>query len=72
VIVRPALRVDAEEMARVHLLSSNAAYRRDDDYDRRLAGYRENVLADPEVRPFLAEDDRHDRRVALRRADGGR
>jgi ribosomal protein S18 acetylase RimI-like enzyme len=57
VIVRAASPADAEAMARVHWLSANTAYGRDDSYEERLTAYREGVFALPEVRPFLAEHD---------------
>jgi GNAT superfamily N-acetyltransferase len=56
VIVRAATPADAEEMARVHWLSSNTAYGRDDPFERRLASTREAFELDG-VRHFLAEDD---------------
>lgn len=54
--VRPARREDAEAMARVHLLSANTAYGRNDPLDRRL-GAAQRVFEEAETRPFLAEDD---------------
>lgn len=42
-------------MARVHWLSSNAAYGRDDPFERRLRAA-ESLFDDEDVRPFLAED----------------
>ena len=55
--VRPATIEDAEAMARVHWLSSNTAYGREDPFERRLASYLDGVFALPEVRPFLAEEN---------------
>ena len=54
--VRPATIDDAEAMARVHWLSSNTAYGRDDPLDRRLASTRTAFTLDG-VRLYLAEDD---------------
>jgi ribosomal protein S18 acetylase RimI-like enzyme len=53
--VRVAQPADAEAMARVHWLSSNVAYGRDDPFERRLATTRE-VFELEHVRHFLAED----------------
>jgi RimJ/RimL family protein N-acetyltransferase len=53
--VRAARPDDAEAMARVHWLSSNAAYGRDDAFERRLAQAR-RLFDDEGTRPFLAED----------------
>ena len=55
-IVRPAVRADAEAMARTHWLSANTAYERNDPLERRLAAA-EHVFDDHETRPFLAEGD---------------
>ena len=55
-IVRPAVRADAEAMARMHRLSANAAYGRNDPLDRRLAAA-ERLFDETETRPFVAEDD---------------
>lgn len=55
-IVRPATRLDAEAMARVHWLSSNTAYGRNDPFDRRLA-VAERIFDEDGTRPFLAADD---------------
>jgi GNAT superfamily N-acetyltransferase len=55
VIVRVATRDDAEAMARVHWLSSNTAYGRDDPLERRLASSH-RVFDEQGVRAFLAED----------------
>ena len=52
-VARPA---DAEAMARVHWLSANTAYGRDDPLERRLAAS-ERVFDESGTRPFLAEDD---------------
>ncbi len=54
--VRVAVPADAEAMARVHWLSSNVAYGRNDPFERRLATTRE-VFELEHVRHFLAEDD---------------
>ena len=54
-IVRPAVRADAEAMAYMHWLSANTAYGRDDPLDRRLAAAR-RIFEEDETRPFLAED----------------
>jgi GNAT superfamily N-acetyltransferase len=56
VIVRPATPADAEAMARVHWLSANAAYGREDAFERRLAQSRK-VFDEDGVRPFVAEED---------------
>jgi GNAT superfamily N-acetyltransferase len=56
VIVRRAVPEDAEAMARVHWLSSNVAYGREDPFERRLASTRE-VFELEHVRAFVAEDD---------------
>ncbi len=55
-IVRPATSTDAEAMARLHWLSSNTAYGRDDPLERRLAAAH-RVLEEPGTRPFLADED---------------
>ena len=55
-IVRPAVRADAEAMGRLHWLSANTAYGRDDPLERRLAAS-ERVFDESGTRPFLAEDD---------------
>ena len=55
-IVRPAVRADAEAMGRLHWLSANTAYGRDDPLERRLAAS-ERVFEEDETRPFVAEDD---------------
>ena len=55
-IVRPAVRADAEAMARMHWLSANTAYGRNDPLERRLAAAR-RLFDDGETRPFLAEGD---------------
>ena len=54
--VRAATIGDAEAMARVHWLSSNTAYGREDPFERRLATT-QRVFEEPDVRLFLAEDD---------------
>jgi GNAT superfamily N-acetyltransferase len=54
--IRPARRADAEAMARMHWLSANTAYGRNDPLDRRLAAAR-RVFDDDGTRPFLAEDE---------------
>lgn len=54
-IVRPATPADAEAMARVHWLSSNTAYGRNDPFGRRLASA-QRVFEEAGTRPFLAED----------------
>lgn len=54
--VRPAVRDDAEAMARVHWLSANTAYGRDDPFERRLAAA-ERLFEEADTHPFLAEDD---------------
>jgi GNAT superfamily N-acetyltransferase len=56
VSVRPATRDDAEAMARVHWLSSNTAYGRNDPFERRLAASRA-LFDEARVRPFVAEED---------------
>jgi GNAT superfamily N-acetyltransferase len=55
VIVREAARADTEAMARVHWLSANAAYGRNDPLDRRLAAAR-RLFDEEGTRPFLAEE----------------
>jgi len=56
VIVREARPEDAEALARVHWLSSNTAYGRNDPFERRLAA--SHALFEEEgVRPFLVEAD---------------
>ena len=55
-IVRPAVRADAEAMGRLHWLSANTAYGRNDPLERRLAAS-ERVFDESGTRPFLAEDD---------------
>lgn len=54
--VRPATIVDAEAMARVHWLSSNTAYGRDDPFERRLESSR-RLFDEVGVRPYLVEED---------------
>jgi len=54
--VRVAVPADAEAMARVHWLSSNTAYERDDPFERRLAASR-GLFEEEGVRPFVAEQD---------------
>lgn len=54
--VRVAVSEDAEAMARVHWLSSNTAYGRNDPFERRLAASH-RVFEEAGVRPFLAEED---------------
>jgi GNAT superfamily N-acetyltransferase len=54
--VRVATPADAEAMARVHWLSSNAAYGRNDPFERRLRSS-QRLFEEPGVRPFLAEED---------------
>lgn len=54
--VRVAKPADAEPMARVHWLSSNTAYGRNDEFERRLATTR-RVFDEEDVWPFVAEDD---------------
>jgi GNAT superfamily N-acetyltransferase len=56
VIIRPAVRTDAEAMARMHWLSANTAYGRNDPLQRRLAAA-ERIFDEDETRPFLAEGD---------------
>jgi GNAT superfamily N-acetyltransferase len=56
VIVREAVRADAEAMARMHRLSANTAYGRDDPLERRLASA-QRVFDEDGTRPFLAEDE---------------
>lgn len=53
--VRAATPADAEAMARVHWLSSNTSYGRDDPFERRLATTRD-VLELDGVHSFLAEE----------------
>jgi GNAT superfamily N-acetyltransferase len=55
-IVRPAVREDAEAMARTHWLSANTAYGRSDPFDRRLAAA-ERIFDEEGTWPFLAEDE---------------
>jgi GNAT superfamily N-acetyltransferase len=55
VIVREAVPADAEAMARVHLLSANTAYGRNDSLERRLAVSR-SLFEEEGTRPYLAED----------------
>ena len=54
--IRPAVRNDAEAMGRMHWLSANTAYGRNDPLERRLAAA-QRVFDEEETRPFLAEDD---------------
>jgi GNAT superfamily N-acetyltransferase len=54
--VRVAVPADAEAMARVHWLSSNTAYERDDPFERRLAASH-GLFEEEGVRPFVAEQD---------------
>jgi GNAT superfamily N-acetyltransferase len=54
--IRPAMPADAGAMARMHWLSANTAYGRDDPLDRRLAAA-QRLFNEGETRPFLAEDD---------------
>ena len=54
-IVRPATAEDVDAMARVHWLSSNTAYGRDDDFEQRLKATREAFETD-DVRPFVADE----------------
>jgi GNAT superfamily N-acetyltransferase len=54
--VRPAVPADAEAMARMHWLSANTAYGRNDPLDRRLAAAH-RLFEEDETRPFVAEDD---------------
>ena len=54
--IRPAVPADAEAMARMHRLSANTAYGRDDPLERRLVAAR-RLFDDDETRPFLALDD---------------
>ena len=55
-IIRPAAPADAEAMARMHWLSANTAYGRDDPVERRIAAAR-RLFDEEATRPFLAEDD---------------
>ena len=55
-IIRPALRADAEAMARMHWLSANTAYGRNDPLERRLIAA-ERIFDEDETRPFLAESE---------------
>ena len=48
--IRVALRGDAEAMARMHWLSANTAYGRDDPLDRRLAAA-QRLFDEDETRP---------------------
>jgi hypothetical protein len=52
--VRAAMGADAKAMARVHWLSSNTAYGRDDPFERRLAAAH-RPFEEEGVRPFVAE-----------------
>src|SRR5262249_25136494 len=54
--VRRAVREDAEAMARVHWLSANTAYGRDDPLDRRLAAA-ERLFDEAGTHPVLPADD---------------
>jgi GNAT superfamily N-acetyltransferase len=54
--VRAATRDDAEAMARVHWLSSNTAYGRNDPFERRLDSSR-RLFDEEGVRPYLVEED---------------
>ena len=54
-MIRCATRDDVEAMARVHWLSSNTAYDRDDPFERRLAATRDAVEME-DVRSFVADD----------------
>ncbi|HEX3807474.1 MAG TPA: GNAT family N-acetyltransferase [Gaiellaceae bacterium] len=54
--VRPAVPADAEALARVHWLSSNTAYGRNDPFARRLAASH-RLFAEDGARPFLVEAD---------------
>jgi RimJ/RimL family protein N-acetyltransferase len=54
--VRRAVPADAEALARVHWLSSNTAYGRNDPFARRLAASR-RLFEEDGVRPFLVEAD---------------
>ena len=54
--IRAAGRDDADAMARMHWLSANTAYGRNDPLERRLAAA-QRLFDDGETRPFLAEDD---------------
>jgi GNAT superfamily N-acetyltransferase len=54
--IRPAVRPDADAMARLHWLSANAAYGRDDPLERRIAAAH-RIFDEVETRAFLAEDD---------------
>lgn len=54
-IVRRAVPADAEAAARVHWLSSNTAYGRDDPFERRLATTQEAFELD-HVRLYVAEE----------------
>ena len=55
-IVRPAVRADAEAMARMHWLSANTAYGRTDPLERRLVAAA-RIFDEDGTRAFLAEDD---------------
>jgi len=54
--VRVATPADVEAMARVHWLSSNTAYGRNDPFERRLETARK-IFELPNFRQLLAEDD---------------
>jgi RimJ/RimL family protein N-acetyltransferase len=54
--VRRAEPADAEAMARVHWLSSNTAYGRNDPFERRLAASHA-LFGEEGVRPFVAEHE---------------
>ena len=53
--VRPAVPADAEAMGRMHWLSANTAYRRNDPLERRLAAAH-RLFKEDDTRPFVAED----------------
>ncbi|HEY2778511.1 MAG TPA: GNAT family N-acetyltransferase [Gaiellaceae bacterium] len=54
--IRPAVRTDADAIARMHWLSANTAYGRSDPLERRLAAA-QRIFDENETRPFLAEDE---------------
>lgn len=54
--IRAAVPADAEAMARMHWLSANTAYGRDDPLERRLAAA-QRIFDEDETRPFVAEHD---------------
>lgn len=52
--IRPAVRADAEAMARMHWLSANTAYARNDPLERRLAAA-QRIFDEDKTKPFLTE-----------------